>query len=123
MSKIKSRIKREIEEYITEIKQICPIEKVVLFGSYAKEAIDKNSDIDLAIFSRKITDENRLEFTTKFLVVITKFKLDIQPIAFSYQDYFDEENDFIRDEIRKKGIEIYSATQEGTMKRGTLLKY
>ncbi|UCD85300.1 MAG: nucleotidyltransferase domain-containing protein [Deltaproteobacteria bacterium] len=111
MSKIKGRIKREIEEYITEIKQICPIEKVILFGSHAKEAINKNSDIDLAIFSRKINDENRLEFTTKFLVMITKFKLDIQPIAFSYQDYFDEENDFIRDEIRKKGIEIYSATQ------------
>ena len=112
MSKIKNRIRRAIKEYITEIKQICPIEKVVLFGSHAKRVIDidKDSDIDLAIFSRIITDENRLEFTTKFLVKIVKFKLDIQPIAFSYQDYIDEENDFVRDEIRKKGIEIYSAT-------------
>ncbi len=110
MSKIKNRIRRAIEEYITEIKQICPIEKVVLFGSHAKRVRDKDSDIDLAIFSRIITDENRLEFTTKFLVKIVKFKLDIQPIAFSYQDYIDEENDFVRDEIRKKGIEIYSAT-------------
>jgi hypothetical protein len=79
-------------------------------GNYKSTAgkSSKYSDIDLAIFSKAITDENRLEFTTKFLTKILGFKLDIQPIAFPYQDYINEENDFIKEEIKKKGIEIYS---------------
>jgi hypothetical protein len=44
---------------------------------------------------------------TLFLTKIAKYKLDIQPIAFSWKDYITEENDFIKNEIKKKGIEIY----------------
>jgi len=35
-----------------------------------------------------------------------KFKRDIQTIAFPWEDYLSEENDFIVNEIIKKGIEI-----------------
>ncbi len=75
--------------------------RLFIFGSYAHGRAGKHSDIDMAIFSRNVNDENRLEVMTETVALINKFKLDIQPIVFSYDDYFSEDNDFISNEIKK----------------------
>jgi hypothetical protein len=39
-------------------------------------------------------------------MLISKFKIDIQPVVFSCKDYLKEDNNFISKEIKKKGIEL-----------------
>ena len=51
MGTIPQEVLNIITDYINKLKQQIPVEKVVLFGSYAKGNYTKDSDIDLAIFS------------------------------------------------------------------------
>ncbi|MBI5376413.1 MAG: nucleotidyltransferase domain-containing protein [Candidatus Schekmanbacteria bacterium] len=106
MSKVKTNIIKLLKEYITEVNKICPVEKAVLFGSYAKGLNNKDSDIDVAIFSKKVNEKNRLEIMSKLIMLINKFKVDIQPVVFPYRDYLNDDNDFISGEIKKRGMEI-----------------
>lgn len=107
MAKIKTKvINKLLKEYLKEVEKICHVDKAILFGSYVHGKTRKQSDIDIAVFSRNVTDENRLETMSKIIMLIDKLKLDIQPIVFSYEDYIKADNDFISNEIKKKGIEI-----------------
>jgi len=108
MAKVNNAALNKIKDYISEINLICQIDKAVLFGSYAKGMHNKESDIDIAIFSRKINDSNRHKYTSLFLRHILKYKLDIQPVVFSLREYNSGESDFIADEIIKKGKIIFS---------------
>jgi predicted nucleotidyltransferase len=49
-NKIK-KVKRIIKEYLKELKPYIKIERVLLFGSFAKREFHRNSDIDLIIIS------------------------------------------------------------------------
>ena len=51
MARIPRPIQNTIEHYVRKIGKQLPIKKAVLFGSYAKGNYDKDSDIDIAIFS------------------------------------------------------------------------
>jgi len=106
MAAIPAKISKALTDYTAEISKVCPLKKAILFGSYASSSPHKDSDIDLALFSDQVNDNNRLKLMTLFLIEAVKYKLDIQPLAFSWKDYLDEENDFIRDEIKKRGVEI-----------------
>lgn len=107
MAEKKDRMMEAVKKYLVEMDRICPIEKAILFGSCARRRTHKSSDIDLAIFSRKVSEKNRLFFTSLFLKETSKFKMDIQPLVFPYKEYIASENDFVVQEIRKKGIEVF----------------
>jgi predicted nucleotidyltransferase len=52
MAKIPNNLINSLDSFLKEIEPICSLDKVILYGSLAKGNINKNSDIDLAIFSR-----------------------------------------------------------------------
>ncbi len=106
MAKTKNEVIAILKSYLNDVDKICHVDKAFLFGSYAHGRPGKNSDIDVAIFSRSVTDQTRLQVMSKVIMLINKLKLDIQPVVFSYKDYFMEDNEFISCEIKKKGIEI-----------------
>ena len=106
MVQIKTEIVNILLRYLKDVETICHVEKAFVFGSYAQGRAGKHSDIDMAIFSRNVNDGNRLEVMTEAIALIDKFKLDIQPIVFSYDDFLNEENDFISNEIKKNGFEL-----------------
>jgi len=110
MAKIKAEIVETLQRYLNDVEGVCHVDKAFVFGSYAKGNAGKNSDIDMAIFSRNINDKNRIEVMARVIALIAKFKLDIQPVVFSYDDYFSEENDFISNEVRKNGFELRVAS-------------
>jgi len=110
MAEIKTEIINILRRYLKEVEKICHIEKAFIFGSYAHGRAGKHSDIDMAIFSRNVNDENRLEVMTEAVALINNFKLAIQPLVFSYDDYFSEDNDFICNEIKKNGLELTELT-------------
>lgn len=108
MAKVQPEVIKKLKAYIADIGEVCRIDKVVIFGSYAKGTQAKDSDIDIAVFSKDINNSNRHEYISMFLNRIIKYRLDIQPVAFSLKDYDSDSDDFISSEIKKKGIVIYS---------------
>ena len=108
MVKTKAQVIRAVRRYLKEAEKVCHVDKAILFGSYARGTAKRQSDIDVAIFSRNVTDTNRIEMMSRLIMLIAKLKLDIQPIVFSYGDYVREDNEFIAQEIKKKGLDIHS---------------
>lgn len=107
MHQRKNIVEKIVKKYLLEINKLYPIDIAILYGSYASGRLRKGSDIDLAIFSKKITDYNRLKIMKQYLTRIYKYKMDFQPIAFNIKDYTNDENDFIRDEIKKRGKVVF----------------
>ncbi len=106
MAKIPSKIIKTLNDYLHDVEKICHVDKAILFGSYANGNVKKRNDIDIAIFSRQITEDNRLEIMAKLIASGGRFKRDIQPMALPWEDFLSNDNDFIVNEIIKKGIEI-----------------
>ena len=105
MAKIPENIKNIIEDYLRDLDSEIKIEKAVLFGSYAKGTYDKDSDIDLAIFSDYFKDMNRVEGIKYLLKKARKYRgIDLEPISFTKQDY--EERIGFVNEVLKDGIEL-----------------
>jgi len=105
MVEIPSEIIELIKEFIELVKEDnIQIEKVILFGSYAKGNYHKDSDIDLAIVSSDFKENEYIENMSKLLLKATEIKVDIQTIPFSIEEY--ENPVGIMEEILKTGIEL-----------------
>jgi uncharacterized protein len=104
MAQIPEGIKKVIEDYIRELKKEIPIEKAVLFGSYAKGNQHNDSDVDLAVFSDYFDGMRRVDGINYLLLRAMEYDIDIEPLPFTKADYFDQ-NGFAK-EVLKEGIEI-----------------
>lgn len=104
MSSIPIQIERVIRDYLEAISKKIPIEKAILFGSYAKGTFTKDSDIDLAIFSNVFTNDNRLDDFRLLFREAMEFPVDLQPQPFTKDDLINPEG--IVKEIFKTGVEI-----------------
>jgi len=91
-------------DYVNKLKQQIPVEKVVLFGSYAKGNYTKDGDVDLAVFSPAFDNMSRVDGLTFLLMQALGYKIDIQPQPYTMKDY--TEHTGLVDEIIKTGIEI-----------------
>lgn len=105
MAKISPTIERPLKSYLGDLAKYYHLDRVILFGSQIHGNVKPSSDIDIAIFSKDATDENRLEIMTQCWLKTFGYKLDIQPLVYPLADYYSD-NDFIQQEIIAKGIEI-----------------
>jgi uncharacterized protein len=78
------------------------VKRAFLFGSYARNDHQKDSDIDLALIIRNISD--RLDMQLQLMIFRRNFDLSIEPHPFDEQD-FNYSNPFAY-EIMNHGIEI-----------------
>ena len=97
-----SRILELVNQYIKKLKERISVERVILFGSYAKNRDHKDSDIDLAIVSRDFSGNPISDFLTA-IRVCREVDLRLEPHPFLPQDF---ENNPFADEIIRYGIEI-----------------
>lgn len=105
MVKIPENIRQVIVDYLRDLSLEIPIEKAILFGSYAKGKYDNDSDIDLAIFSDYFKDMNRVEGIKYLLKRARKYRgIDLEPISFTKEDY--EERVGFAEEVIRHGIEF-----------------
>ncbi|MFH0856376.1 MAG: nucleotidyltransferase domain-containing protein [bacterium] len=104
-TRIPKALEKKIKEYVKILKKDnLPINKVILFGSYAKGSQHKWSDVDLCIVSPKF--DNPLEATDYlWQKTIFNMKYTIEPIGFSPKDF--RESSSLINEIKKTGIVIY----------------
>ena len=104
MVKIPESIQSIVIDYVNKIKRQIPIDRVILFGSYAKGGYSIDSDIDIAIFSDYFMDMAGVD-AFKFLFLQTlEYDIDMQPLAFTTEDY--QRPIGIVGEIINTGIEI-----------------
>jgi predicted nucleotidyltransferase len=97
-------VKLILNDYVDQVRLTMPIEKVVLYGSYAKGLATDESDVDVCFFLSSFDGEDRHDIIVKLFVLAHKYDLYIEPIAFEVSDLYDD-NPFVK-EVLRTGIEI-----------------
>ncbi|MCX4303172.1 MAG: nucleotidyltransferase domain-containing protein [Clostridia bacterium] len=91
----------EIKQVLEEILKNEPVKQVILFGSYAKEEADNNSDIDLIID----TQQKLKGFALLKLICNIQERLQKEVDGFEKSSVI--ENSKIYEEIEKTGVVVY----------------
>jgi predicted nucleotidyltransferase len=99
---IKNIVKRYYSILLTEG---IPVEKVLLFGSYARNKQNENSDVDLAIVLRKF-NKDRFNTRLELMKYTRDFEEVIEPHPFLSSE-FDDSDPFVS-EILKTAQIVYS---------------
>jgi predicted nucleotidyltransferase len=98
-------INQAMNDYVADVKNAMPIDKVFLFGSYAKGTATENSDVDLCFFSHSFEDRRSIDIMTQLFRMTRKYKgIDIEPHVFPTSE-LQNDNPFVK-EILRTGREI-----------------
>jgi len=94
------------KDYATEVSRELPVDKALLFGSYAKGYADEQSDIDICFFLKNYNGKRRVDLLTQILGVGGKKYRGVffEPIVFETAE-IQNDNPFIR-EILKTGKDL-----------------
>ena len=95
---------RCVKQYADLVRQNCEVRKIILYGSYSRDAARKDSDIDVAVVLDSV-DEDFLTCEARLFRLRREIDVRIEPVL------LEESNDksgFL-EEILKTGEIIYSA--------------
>lgn len=104
--KFSKKINKSIKDYVEVLKKDIPIQRVVIYGSYAKGKAKKDSDIDLAIISPKFGKNPQEDGKYLFGKLWEVNDSKIEPIGYSPKDFQNPYPSPLLYEIRKYGKEI-----------------
>ena len=95
-----------VQQYIADVKKVLPIDKVYLYGSYAKGTQQESSDVDICFFSEEFEPRRSLDILTELFCIKNKYDpyLLIEPNAFHTNELYND-NPFVK-EILRTGQEI-----------------
>lgn len=98
------KVKSIIKNFIKAIeKHDIKVEKAILYGSYAKNMANENSDIDIAVISRDF-GKNRFEEAILLKKISEEIYLGISPEPYTVEEYEQAgKGDFLYQEIIAKG--------------------
>ncbi len=91
----------EIKEILKEVLKNMPVYKVILFGSYAKNEANKQSDLDLIIDTKDTLKGFKL------FSLITKIEDAFNKKVDGFEKTEIIENSRIDNEIKKTGVVVY----------------
>ena len=98
-------IRRLAEEYAENVKRVLPVDKVVLYGSYAKGTSTDLSDVDICFFLNDFNGKRRVDIIGELLGLCGRYKgAYFEPNAFPTSE-IERDNPFVK-EILSTGIEI-----------------
>jgi predicted nucleotidyltransferase len=97
-------VKEEARRYANEVRSQLPVDKVYLFGSYAKGTADELSDVDVCFFLRDYGGKERVDMGISLLRIDRNYKAYFEPIFFETSD-IEQNNPFVN-EIFRTGVEI-----------------
>ena len=100
--------RRIINQYVSDVKEVLPINKVYLYGSYANGTAQWDSDVDICFFSDSFTTQNSMNVIGHLYKLKRKYNKDLclEPNAFPLSE-LNNDNPFVK-EILRTGIEITS---------------
>ncbi|MCF6270030.1 MAG: nucleotidyltransferase domain-containing protein [Melioribacteraceae bacterium] len=93
------------KRYVKIVNERFHIEKVLLFGSFAKGTNHSDSDIDLAFVFKSVDDI--IDRQIELMIMRTDDDLNIEPHPFRLSDF--ENSNPVVQEILKYGIELSKA--------------
>ena len=92
-------------QYADDVRRTMPLDKAILFGSYAKGTADERSDIDICFFLDTYGDKRRVEILEDLLWLTRRYKcVPFEPIVFETSE-LENDNPFVK-EILRTGKEI-----------------
>jgi len=93
------------EEYAETVRRVLPVDKVVLYGSYAKGTATSSSDVDVCFFLSDFNGKRRVDIIGELLGLCGRYKgAYFEPNAFPTSE-IQRGNPFVK-EILMTGIEI-----------------
>ena len=95
-----------VQQYIADVKKVMSIDKVYLYGSYAKGTQRENSDVDICFFSKAFESRRNFDILTELFYLKIKYDKEIliEPYAFPVSE-LNNDNPFVK-EILRTGQEI-----------------
>ena len=76
-------INKTVRDYVADVKNAMPIDRVFLFGSCAKGTSTEQSDIDICFFSHSFENLLQIDIMTQLFRLTRKYKgIDIEPRRF-----------------------------------------
>ena len=99
-------VERIARDYAADVSGELPVDKVILFGSYAKGNATEQSDIDICFFLKNFNGKRRVDLLTQILGIGGKKYRGafFEPIVFEAAE-LQNDNPFIR-EILATGREL-----------------
>jgi predicted nucleotidyltransferase len=95
-----------ISQYIADVEERMPIDKVYLYGSFARQDAGWDSDVDLCFFSKDFRNETILNTLNTLWEIKRKYndKICLEPNAFPASELTND-NPFVK-EVLRTGKEI-----------------
>jgi predicted nucleotidyltransferase len=100
-------VTQSVTQYANEVRRVMPVDKVMLFGSYAKGTATPQSDVDICFFLDSYEGKRRMDIM-KELFGLTKGYgrkgIFFEPLVFETSE-LENDNPFVK-EILRTGREI-----------------
>jgi len=95
-----------VRQYVADVRQTMPIDKAVLFGSYAKGTATEHSDVDICFFSEDFKDKFSVDIVTDLMGIARKYYrfCCLEPRVFPTSE-IERGNPFVK-EVLSTGREI-----------------
>jgi len=104
MAPTKDAVIRDIKRYVATLRENgIPVQRVLLFGSWARGSASEESDVDIALISDKFTGD-RFEDRRKIVPLRRAINNRLEPIPFNSKIFAHGGN--LIDEIIRQGEEI-----------------
>jgi predicted nucleotidyltransferase len=100
-------VKESAKKYADEVRKEMPIDKVILYGSYAKGTAHEWSDVDVCFFVRTYGGKRRLDIALQLMSIGEKYEYGsvyFEPHPFETAE-IERDNPFVN-EILRTGVEI-----------------
>ena len=98
-------IKGLAKEYAETVRRVLPVDKAILYGSYAKGTATPESDVDVCFFLSDFNGKRRADIIGELLGLCGRYKgAYFEPNAFPTSE-IERGNPFVR-EILLNGIEL-----------------
>jgi len=105
MAIVNEKVNNIVNNYVADVKNAFSIDRVFLFGSYAKGIATEHSDVDLCFFSKSFENQSSIDIMAKLLRLSRKYlEVDIEPHVFPTSE-LNNDNPFVK-EVLKTGKEL-----------------
>ena len=104
MATVPQSLQELVKDYLEKVSRQIKISKAIIFGSYAQEQFNNESDIDLAIFSDDFKGMDPIDRFRLLFLASTEYGVDLQPLPFTVDDLVEPVG--LVEEIVKTGVEI-----------------
>jgi len=97
-----------VKRYAEDARRVFPVDKVVLYGSYAKGTATAQSDVDVCFFLDNFGGKRRVDILGELLGLISDQahkSVFLEPTVFPTSE-IQNDNPFVK-EILRTGVEIF----------------